>query len=245
MIDLSREKSNRIILEKQIGSMQENMEEMERIYSGVRSMKHDMKNTISVITQLAAPDTDGQIADYLHNKELQAYLSELNRSMDQLEFRFKTGNQVADTLLNMKYHEITRVVPDLKMSAEELVLPDTLAVQSYDLGIILGNALDNAGEACRKLKEKEPETEAFIRLTSFGKGKLLFLKIENSFDGIIRRKGTSEFPLTDKEDKNAHGIGLVNIRNTVEKYQGAVDWKVADKVFTLSVMIKNEERKGE
>ena len=245
MIDLSREKSNRIILEKQIGSMQENMEEMERIYSGVRSMKHDMKNTISVITQLAAPGADGQMADYLHNEELQAYLSELNRSMDQLEFRFKTGNQVADTLLNMKYHEITRVVPDLKMNTEELMLPDTLAVQSYDLGIILGNALDNAGEACRKLKEKEPEAEVFIRLTSFGKGKLLFLKIENSFDGIIRRKETSEFPLTDKGDKNAHGLGLVNIRNTVEKYQGAVDWKVADKVFTLSVMIKNEERKGE
>lgn len=243
MIDLSREKSNRIILEKQIGSMQENMEEMERIYSGVQSMKHDMKNTLSVIMQLAGVDEEGRTSGYSQNEELQTYLSELNRSMNRLEFRFKTGNQVADTLLNMKYHEITRVVPDLKMSADELVFPDTLAVQSYDLGIILGNALDNAGEACRKLKEKEPEAEAFINLTSFGKGKLLFLKIENSFDGIIRRKGNSEFPVTDKEDQNAHGIGLVNIRNTVEKYQGAVDWKVTGKVFTLSVMIKNEERK--
>lgn len=245
MIDLSREKSNRVILEKQIDNMQEHMEEMERIYSGVRSMKHDMKNTLSVIMQLAAPGAEGQTADYLQNEELQTYLSELNRSMDQLEFRFKTGNQVADTLLNMKYHEITRIVPDLKMNADGMVLTDTLAVQGYDLGIILGNALDNAGEACRKLKEKEPEAEAFINLTFFGKGKLLFLKVENSFDGIIRRKGTSEFPVTDKEDKNAHGIGLVNIRNTVEKYQGAVDWKVTDKVFILSVMIKNEERKEE
>lgn len=43
MIVLNREKNSRIILEKQIGSMQQHMEEMEHIYSGIRSMKHDMK----------------------------------------------------------------------------------------------------------------------------------------------------------------------------------------------------------
>lgn len=245
MIDLSREKSNRVILENQIAHMQEHMEEMERVYSGVRSMKHDMKNTLSVIMQLAAQGSEKQGTDDLQEGELQTYLSELNRSMEQLDFRFRTGNRVADTLLNMKYHEIIRAVPDLIMNAEELVFPDTLIIESYDLGIILGNALDNAGEALRKLKEKEPEAEAFIYLTSFRKGKLFFLKIENSFDGSLRQKGDSEFPVTDKADQNIHGIGLINIRNTVDKYQGAVDFKVTGKVFTLSVMIKNEERKEE
>lgn len=231
MIGLSRERSSRIILEKQVCTMQEHMEEMERVYSGIRSMKHDMKNTLSVVMQLASRNPADQ--------ELQTYLSEFNRSMEQLQFRFKTGNSVADTLLNMKYHEIIRMIPDLQMYAEGLIFPDTLTIQSYDLGIILGNALDNAGQACKKLKEKEPAAETFIRLTSFKKGKLLFLKIENSFDGIIHKKETSEFPATDKKDKDAHGIGLINIQNTVEKYQGAVDWKVTDRVFTLSVMIKN------
>lgn len=238
MIDLSRERSSRAILEKQVDGMQGHMEEMDRVYSGIRSMKHDMKNTLLVVMQLAARNSEGK-SENMQDEDLQSYLSELNRSMEQLEFRFKTGNSVADTLLNMKYYEIARLVPDIKMDAEGLVFPDTVSIQSYDLGIILGNALDNAGEACRKLKEKEPEAEAFIYLSSFKKGKLLFIKIENSFDGMIRRKGTSEFPATDKKDKNAHGIGLVNIRNTVEKYQGAVDWKVTERVFTLSVMIKS------
>lgn len=233
MIDLSREKSSRIILEKQVASMQEHMEEMERVYSGIRSMKHDMKNTLSVVTQLATRNSGDQ--------ELQSYLSELNKSMEQLTFRFKTGNSVADTLLNMKYHEILRTDPDLQMHAEGLFFPDTLTIQSYDLGIILGNALDNAGHACKKLKEKEPVAKTFIRLNSFKKGKFFFLKIENSFDGIIQRTENSEFPATDKEDKASHGIGLINIQNTVEKYQGAVDWKVANRVFTLSVMIKCEK----
>ena len=232
MICWNREKSSRIILEKQVGSLQEHMGEMERVYSGIRGMKHDMKNTLSVIMQLASGKEE----------ELQAYLEELNQTMDRLEFRFKTGNTVMDTLLNMKYHEIIRTVPDLQMDVEGLQFPEKLFIQSYDIGIILGNALDNAMEACRKLKAKEPDAEAFIRISSFQKRELFFLKVENSFDGRVVRRPQNEFPVTDKADRENHGIGLVNIRSTAEKYQGTMDFKVNGRVFILSVMMKNERR---
>ncbi|RKJ45993.1 ATP-binding protein, partial [bacterium 1XD42-8] len=232
MICWNREKSSRIILEKQVGSLQEHMGEMERIYSGIRGMKHDMKNTLSVIMQLASGKEE----------ELQAYLEELNQTMDRLEFRFKMGNTVMDTLLNMKYHEIIRTVPDLQMDVEGLQFPEKLFIQSYDIGIILGNALDNAMEACRKLKAKEPDAEAFIRISSFQKKELFFLKVENSFDGKVVRKLQNEFPATDKADRENHGIGLSNIKSTAEKYQGTMDFRVKDRVFILSVMMKNERR---
>ncbi|MDE7333896.1 MAG: ATP-binding protein [Lachnospiraceae bacterium] len=228
----NREKSSRIILEKQVSSLQEHMGEMERVYSGIRGMKHDMKNTISLIMQLAAGKEE----------ELQAYLEELNQAMDRLEFRFKTGNTVVDTLLNMKYHEITSTVPDLRMDVEGLQFPEKLFIQSYDIGIILGNALDNAMEACRKLKAKEPDAEAFIRISSFQKRELFFLKMENSFDGRLVRRRREEFPMTDKADRENHGIGLANIKSTAEKYQGTMDFKVKGRVFILSVMMKNERR---
>ena len=205
---------------------------MERVYSGIRGMRHDMKNTISVIMQLAAGKEDG----------LQVYLEELNKTMDRLEFRFKTGNTVVDTLLNMKYHEIAGTVPDLRMDVEGLQFPEKLSIQSYDIGIILGNALDNAMEACRKLKAIEPDAEAFIRISSFQKRELFFLKVENSFDGRVVRRPQNEFPVTDKADRENHGIGMVNIKSTAEKYQGAMDFKVNGRVFTLSVMMKNERR---
>ena len=232
MICWNREKSSRIILEKQVSSLQEHMGEMERVYSGIRGMKHDMKNTISLIMQLAAGKEE----------ELQAYLEELNQTMDRLEFRFKTGNTVVDTLLNMKYHEITSTVPDLRMDVEGLQFPEKLFIQSYDIGIILGNALDNAMEACRKLKAKEPDAEAFIRISSFQKRELFFLKVENSFDGQLVRRRQEEFPMTEKADRENHGIGLANIKSTAEKYHGTMDFKVNGRVFILSVMMKNERR---
>lgn len=229
MIALNREKNSRIILEKQIENMQEHMEEMERIYSGIRSMKHDMKNTLAVIMQLAGRE----------EAELQTYLSELNQNFDNLEFQFKTGNTVVDTLLNMKYHEAIRIIPDLRIDAERLLFSDEMHIQSYDIGVMIGNALDNAMEACRKLKAEDPEAETFIRLTSFQKGKMIFIEVENSFNGRVVKKKQSEFPVTDKTDKREHGIGLLNIKHTAEKYHGAVDWSVDGKVFTLSVMMKN------
>ena len=233
MICWNREKSGRIVLEKQISSLQEHMEEMERIYFGIRGMKHDMKNTLSVIQRLSAGEGNG---------ELEEYLSELNRGLEKLEVRFKTGNTVVDTLLNMKYHEAVRDVPDLKMDADKLMLPQGLEIHSYDIGIVLGNAVDNAMEACRKLKAKEPEADAFIRLCSLQKGNLLILKVENSFDGRLVRRRQEEFPITDKADKKSHGIGLANIKSTAEKYQGTMDFKVNGRVFILSVMMKNERR---
>ena len=236
MIVLNREKNSRIILEKQIGSMQEHMEEMEHIYSGIRSMKHDMKNTLSVIMQLAGNE-EGQT-----NEELQNYLSELNQTMDRLDFQYKTGNSVVDILPNMKYHELTRIIPDIQLNADRLLFPENLQIQGYDIGIIIGNALDNAIEACKKLKEKDQSADAFITLSSFTRGKMFFIEVENSFDGKINRKKYSEFPVTDKKDKKAHGIGLSNIKNTAEKYHGGVDWSVENKKFTLTVMLQNERR---
>lgn len=229
MIYRNKAKSERVILKNQISSLQEHMEEMERIYSEIRGMKHDMKNTIAVIRQLSVEEKE----------ELQEYLSELDRTFERLDMRFRTGNAVADTLLNMKYHEAVRLIPDLTMDTDKLLFPQNLKIHSYDIGIILGNAVDNAVEACRKLKDKESEADVFIRLSSLQKGKLLILKVENSFDGRLVKRQQKEFPITDKPDKEHHGMGLANIKNTVEKYDGTMDFMVKGSVFILSMMMKN------
>lgn len=241
MIELGRERSDRVILENQISSMQRHMEEMEHIYAGIRSMKHDMQNTFSVMMRLAAGSvgtgTGAEHSD--RNEELQNYLSGFRKTFEQLDFRYKTGNTVVDTLLNMKYHEIHNTMPELELDADGLLFAESLHIQSYDMAVILGNALDNALEACKRLHEKEREAGLFIRLSSFQKGNMFFLEVENSFDGELLRKKQFEFPVTNKSNKEAHGMGLMNIKNAAEKYHGAVDWSADGKVFTLSVMMQN------
>ena len=280
MILLGRERNSRITLEQQIDNMQEHMGEMEHLYAGVRSLRHDMKNTLTVLMRLSAATKEEEKA------ELTAYLTELNRSFDKLELRFQTGNAVADALLSMKYHEIKRCFsveggsekqnggasgyyddPDLVLNSaaggrqgsfgqedlkkldfqtDNLIFPENLAIQSYDIGVILGNALDNAIEACKRLIQRYPQAKPFIRLSSFQRGKYFFLEIANSFDGTLKQNRQSEFPATLKNEKQIHGIGFANMKKTAEKYDGAVDFSVEGNpgmpgfaIFTLSIMMKN------
>lgn len=260
MILLGRERNSRMILEQQIDNMQAHVGEMEHLYAGVRSLKHDMKNTLTILMRLSAEKEETESATF------HTYLSELNRSFDKLELRFHTGNAVADALLSMKYHEMSRYFSGgdagdaqencesgnckkFEFDAEKLLFPENLAIQSYDIGVILGNALDNAIEACKRLAQDHPQVKPFIRLSSFQRGKFFFMEVENSFDGTLKRNAGAEFPATLKSEKQIHGIGFDNMKKTAEKYDGAVDFSVEGNpdiikdasgfaIFTLSIMLK-------
>lgn len=232
MMLLNRERNSRAVLEQQVKSMQEYMEETRRVQAGLHRMKHDMKNTLAVIMQLSSQE-EGK-------EELYRYLAGFRQTMDGLEYRFHTGNTVVDALLNRKYHEARGTIPDLELDAEGLLFSDPFAVSGYDLGIIVGNALDNAVRACRKQKAEQPEAKVYIRLFSFQRRNMFFLEVENSFDGTLILEPASEFPVSDQAQREFHGMGLANIKYAAEKYHGAAKWEVRGMTFVLSVMLKNE-----
>ncbi len=231
MLLLNRERNSRAVLERQIKSMREYMEETERVQSGLRGIRHDMKNTLAVLMELTAREQG--------REELRRYLSGFHQAVSSLECRFHTGNAVADALLNRKYHEAVKEIPDLEMDAGELVFPDSWAIESYDLGIIVGNALDNGVSACRELKAENPEAKVYVRLSSFQRRNMFFLEVENSFNGRLRLEKGARFPVSRKEDGQSHGMGMANIKYAAEKYHGAVEWEVRGMCFVLSVMLEN------
>lgn len=88
-----------------------------------------------------------------------------------------------------------------------------------DFCIILSNALDNAIHACEKLGTEEKK---YIHISSCRQDDFLLLEIENSFNGHGYFK---------------QGIGLSNIKWVTEKYGGAMDIDIVDKVFRLSALL--------
>ena len=101
------------------------------------------------------------------------------------------------------------------------------------------NGLDNAIEACMRMREKQPDAEAYITIRSFRAKNMYFIEIENSFDGTALFDKDSGFPISTKEDKEVHGIGLKNIRKCAVKYGGDMDCIVKGNKFILSVMVKS------
>ena len=105
-------------------------------------------------------------------------------------------------------------------------------VRAVDADRLFGNALDNAIEAVLRLEEKKRNVGVVVR----SKGDMVSVNVHNSYDGqaVI---GADGFPVTTKEDKNFHGIGLKSIRQIAEKYHGICTVSTNEDTFILNVLL--------
>lgn len=106
----------------------------------------------------------------------------------------------------------------------------------YDIGIVLNNALENAIEASAEAPGKKS-----INLRSYMKGNLFFIEVENDFLSEIIFDSETGFPVSSKEDKKHHGLGMENIQRCAKKYKGDIDITIQDmgdkKKFILTIMM--------
>ena len=100
-----------------------------------------------------------------------------------------------------------------------------------DLCIVLGNALENAIDACRQICTSE------IRFVSLEvrtiKGQQL-LKFINSYTGQIE---ISDGQYVSLKGGKSHGLSIRNIKKVVESYDGFIKIEHTEKAFTLMVAI--------
>jgi len=232
MAALQEERAEKIVLENQITQMQSSMVEMEHLYDGIRSVKHDMKNHMAVLQNLIQKRYSGE------DEEIRQYFEGMYLSVEQLDNRVHTGNAVSDAVVGSKFRYAAKKVTGIKLDVRGFMLSDAVTIKAYDMGIILNNGLDNAIEACMRMREKQPEAEAYITIRSFKAKNMYFIEIENSFDGVALFHKDSGLPISTKEDKEVHGIGLKNIRKCAVKYGGDMDCIVKGNRFILSVMVK-------
>lgn len=101
-------------------------------------------------------------------------------------------------------------------------------ISEADLNIVLGNLLDNAGEALQKSDEKHLD----IRL-KYEKG-ILYLSIYNSFDGVVYKGSNSKFK-TRKRDDVKHGYGLQSVERVVKKYSGIMRISCSKHLFCVDL----------
>ena len=117
-----------------------------------------------------------------------------------------------------------------------MLYPDSLAIEAFDLGIVLNNALDNAIEACRRQAGQEVRE---IRFHSYIKGRMFFLTVENTYDKAALRFRDGR-PVTAKEEEELHGLGMNNMQKCVEKYYGTMQYETGDERFVLTLMLQGK-----
>ena len=225
---LLAERQKHFVEEQQVKAMRERLEEAENFYGSIRKVRHEMKNHMANIKGLTEAGEYGEIEEYVRR---------MDETMQELEYKYVTGNAVTDVIINDKCRRAEkagiRFGADFRYGGE---------IPVFDMGIILNNLLDNAIEACEKL---EPG-KGFIRLSLKRKKQFLILYVENSFDGAVPVRKGSSLPPTTKQSIlpgiiTEHGIGLENVRDIAERYFGGVNIKVKGDVFHVTVMLQQGE----
>ena len=135
-------------------------------------------------------------------------------------------NQEVDSLMNYMLNRAKTVLNHVNY---EINIPKELAIRSFDLNVIVGNLLENAIESAEQSKERW--LELFL---NYERG-MLFIRVRNSYDNAIKRKG--EIYITTKKEKRIHGIGLQNVKNVVDTYKGDMQISDKDNIFDVKIIL--------
>ena len=192
--------------------------EVENMYRQIRGWRHDYRNHIQMMKVLAATgDMDA----------LKAYLDELDTDLNTVDTVVKTGNPMADAILNSKISLArSRNIPTLV----DAHIPVKLKMSELDLCCIIGNLFDNAMEASMAL----PEEKRMIRVYMDMKGTQLYI----SFTNFTAAKKLSKVGKGFRTSKGeGHGFGLVRIDDIVSRYDGYLSRNSEDGAFTTEILI--------
>ena len=192
--------------------------EVENMYRQIRGWRHDYRNHIQMMKVLAANgDMDA----------LKTYLDELDTDLNTVDTVVKTGNPMADAILNSKISLArSRNIP----TQVDAHIPVKLKMSELDLCCIIGNLFDNAMEASMAL----PEEKRMIRVYMDMKGTQLYI----SFTNFTAAKKLSKVGKGFKTSKGeGHGFGLVRVDDIVSRYDGYLSRNSEDGAFTTEILI--------
>jgi len=190
-------------------------QKMAEMHETLGILRHDFKYHLRVIDELLqAGDTE----------KLGLYLLEVKNQMPESELHYYCADSVVNALLASYAKNCENL--NIKYNAK-IALPSQLAVPRYDICIILGNLLENALEACRKLG-----SGGEIDLAVKANGPNLAIWVKNSYDGVISEKN-GEITSTKKDG----GFGLRSVKTVVERYNGHISIERTGNVFAIYVMV--------
>ena len=192
--------------------------EVENMYRQIRGWRHDYRNHIQTMKVLAANgDMDA----------LKVYLDELDTDLNTVDTVVKTGNPMADAILNSKISLArSRNIP----TQVDAHIPVKLKMSELDLCCIIGNLFDNAMEASMAL----PEEKRMIRVYMDMKGTQLYISFTN-FTAAKKLNKVGKGFRTSKGE--GHGFGLVRIDDIVSRYDGYLSRNSEDGAFTTEILI--------
>ncbi|MFI3325907.1 MAG: GHKL domain-containing protein [Clostridia bacterium] len=193
-------------------------DEVENMYKQIRGWRHDYKNHIQVM-KVHAENGD--------MNAIKNYLNELDEDLSTVDTAIKTGNSMADAILNSK---ISLAKSKKITVVADAHVPVKLKTSEIDLCVIIGNLFDNAIEASLVL----PENERIIRVYMDMKNTQLYISFTNFTNQKKQSKIGGKFSSTKGKTR---GLGLVRIDTIIKRLDGYLSRNSEDGAFTTEILI--------
>ena len=192
--------------------------EVDNMYRQIRGWRHDYRNHIQTMKVLAANGDMNAIREYLDM---------LDTDLNTVDTVVKTGNPMADAILNSKIS----LAQSRRIAVHcDAHIPVQLKMSELDLCCIIGNLFDNAIEASLQL----PEEQRLIRVYMDMKGTQLYISFTNFTASKKLQKMGKRFATTKGD---GHGFGLVRIDSIIERLDGYLSRNSEDGAFTTEILI--------
>jgi hypothetical protein len=185
----------------------------------IREIKHDIRHFVGTFRFLADEGDFDKLKDFL---------SEYGGKTEMDQLPVFCENTIANSIIG--YYHLQAKKFGIKFESRCSISEQTI-INDSDICIILGNALENAADACRKIENPE---ERIISVEAVRMKGQQLIKVINSYDGIIKM---SEDRYISSKGGKSHGLGISSIKRIVESYGGFLKIEHDQDKFTIYVAV--------
>lgn len=186
-----------------------------------RKVIHDIRNHVQTIASLYAV---GNI------EKAEGYNETLDKEMSRLSFGFECEHPILSVIIGHQLQQAEIKGIRLNVKIEDMPMG---FISDLDMTTIFANLLENAMDACEGLEDENRKVD--LKVWRFNC--MMVIRICNPTKEEPVKKG--EFFTSTKVGHE--GIGLTNVKNAIDKYEGLWNIEVADNNFEVMIIISIPE----
>lgn len=216
--------SEKSFLEYEVKSMEKQADlqykyyvRQEQKYNKTLGLLHDVNKHIKTIEQLYLKGNTEIAAEY--TKQIGGMLQPL------ISARY-TGNPILDILLADYISIMDEKGIDFDIKVDNVKMD---FIDAMDITTIFGNLLDNAIEACDNV---ENDRKIIVKIGAYHE--MISIRMGNNCTTVKWKNG---IPISEKGQNR--GMGLLNVRRSIEKYDGSIKLKEEDGIFIVDIFLNS------
>lgn len=207
------------ILKMQLEEQKLSLLKTQKMYDDTRKLKHNISSHFSIFVNM------------LKNNEIEEAISKMEEFVE-----LKSDNLVIfirnNNMINAVLNEKNGICNSNKIPFDIKICCEIETEKELETAIMLSNLLNNAIEAEMKLTG-----ERKIILEIFRHKGIYNMIVTNNIEISVLKFNANL--CTNKKDSKEHGIGLLSVRDTVNKFDGNFDCYENNNQFAVHIMIPN------